>query len=178
MVSTSSQGFSTRQRQRTHVHRTSSRSTPDAVTATPFPHTLTTTVFSQCSCGRFRTSPRRAVLEGQTTSITRTAPPSVGLPSPKIDPTSCVRVHNPGSRRSAREPLGSYGSCRPAVRAGSSASARTARVLLRRSRVAMLASVGRCVPVACTSSLPSASDGCRCVGRAGSPRSCSRRCNT
>jgi hypothetical protein len=35
---------------------------------------FTTTVFSQCSSGWFRASPRRAALEDQQTSISRTAP--------------------------------------------------------------------------------------------------------
>src|SRR5881392_1603592 len=47
----------------------------------PFPTTFSTTVFSQCTCGRFEASPRRAAPEGQTTSIAPTAPHSAGPPS-------------------------------------------------------------------------------------------------
>jgi hypothetical protein len=45
------------------------------------PTTFTTTTFSQCSCGWFGASPRRATPEGQTTSIASTAPTSAGPPS-------------------------------------------------------------------------------------------------
>jgi hypothetical protein len=60
---------STRPRQRTLVHRSSSRPAPDAITAAPFPTTFSTTVFSQCRCGRFEASPRRATSEGQPLSL-------------------------------------------------------------------------------------------------------------
>ena len=46
-----------------------------------FPHTFSTTVFSQCTCGRFEAFPRRAAPEGQTTSIASTAPHSAEPPS-------------------------------------------------------------------------------------------------
>ena len=42
----------------------------------------------------FGTSPRRAIPEGHTTSITRTAPQSANPPS-STRATSCVRVHKP-----------------------------------------------------------------------------------
>ena len=45
------------------------------------------TVFSQCTCGRFEASPRRATPEGQTTSIASTAPHSAEPPSTT---TSCL----------------------------------------------------------------------------------------
>src|SRR5664279_5911425 len=63
------------------THRSSSRPTPDAIKPRLFPTTLSTTVFSQCTCGRFEASPRRAAPEGQTTSITSTAPQSAEPPS-------------------------------------------------------------------------------------------------
>src|SRR4051794_9249227 len=53
---------------------TSSWSPPDAPSA-PSPQSLTTTVFSQRSTGRFSPSPRRTTLEGQQPSISGTAPP-------------------------------------------------------------------------------------------------------
>ncbi|TDO33204.1 integrase-like protein, partial [Kribbella sp. VKM Ac-2527] len=59
--------------------------------AAPFPTTFTTTVFSQCSSGWFRASPRRAALEGQQTSISRTAPRSAKR---HRFSTSRVHVHN------------------------------------------------------------------------------------
>jgi hypothetical protein len=70
----SSHTVSTRQRQRTSVHRSSSRSLPDAVTATPFPTTLKTTVFSQRPSWWFEAFFRKTAPEGQTTSISHTAP--------------------------------------------------------------------------------------------------------
>jgi hypothetical protein len=54
---------------------TSSRSPPDAVNYV-FSLSLTTTVFSQRSTGRFGTCPRRPVPEGQLSSISYTAPQS------------------------------------------------------------------------------------------------------
>jgi hypothetical protein len=75
------------------THRSSSRPPPDAIKPRLFPTTFSTTVFSQCTCGRFEASPRRATPEGQTTSITSTAPRSAGPPS-ALRPASCVRVHN------------------------------------------------------------------------------------
>jgi hypothetical protein len=56
------------------------------------PTTLSTTVFSQCTRGWFEASSRKAAPEGQTTSITSTAPQSTG--SPPTNPASCVRVRN------------------------------------------------------------------------------------
>ena len=53
---------------------TSSWSPPDASSA-PSPRSLTTTVFSQRSTGRFSALPRRTTLEGQQASISGTAPP-------------------------------------------------------------------------------------------------------
>ena len=53
---------------------TSSWSPPDA-SSTPFPRSLTTTVFSQRSTGWFSALPRRTTLEGQQASISGTAPP-------------------------------------------------------------------------------------------------------
>ena len=68
--------------QRTPTPRTSSRvlsgtsswSPPDA-SSTPFPRSLTTTVFSQRSTRWFSALPRRTTLEGQQASISGTAPP-------------------------------------------------------------------------------------------------------
>src|ERR1019366_5295103 len=53
---------------------TSSWSPPDA-SSTPFPRSLTTTVFSQRSTGWFSAFPRRTTLKGQQASISSTAPP-------------------------------------------------------------------------------------------------------
>jgi hypothetical protein len=53
---------------------TSSWSPPDASSA-PSPRSLTTTVFSQRSTGRFSALPRRTTPEGQQASISSTAPP-------------------------------------------------------------------------------------------------------
>src|SRR5664280_2727931 len=66
------------------VHRSSSRSTPDAVTAAPFPTTLKTTVINQRPSWWFGASVRTAAPEGQTTSITRPAPQSTRPPTPSI----------------------------------------------------------------------------------------------
>src|SRR5674536_64386 len=76
------------------VHRSSSRSTPDAVTAAPFPTTLKTTVINQRPSWWFGASVRTAAPEGQTTSITRPAPQSTRPPFPSRL-ASCVRVHKP-----------------------------------------------------------------------------------
>ena len=68
--------ISTRQRQRAPAHRSSSRSSPDAIIAAPFPTTFKTTVFSQCPSRRFRAIVRTTALEGQQTSISHAAPQS------------------------------------------------------------------------------------------------------
>src|SRR5262249_52278958 len=73
-VSKSSKGLSTRPRQRAHTHRSSSRPTPDAITAAPFPTTLSTTVFSERPWGWFDASPRRATPEDQPPSIPSFSP--------------------------------------------------------------------------------------------------------
>jgi hypothetical protein len=64
-VSESPKHLSTRRRQRAHAHRSSSRPTPDAITAAPFPTTLSTTVFSLRTSRRFDVFPRRTTSEVQ-----------------------------------------------------------------------------------------------------------------
>jgi hypothetical protein len=82
------------------THRSSSRPPPDAIKPRLFPTTFSTTVFSQCTCGRFEASPRRATPEGQTTSITSTAPRSAGPPSSASSCLlrSCSQCRSPSSR--------------------------------------------------------------------------------
>ena len=75
--------------------------------------------------------------------------------------------------RSAREPLGSYGSCRPTVRAErcGTASARTARAPVIGRPAAMPVPACCRALAACTSTSPIAPDGGRCDRRVGAPRS-------
>jgi hypothetical protein len=88
----SSNGFSTRQRQRTHVHRSSSRSTPDAITATPFPTTFKTTVFSQCPSRRFEATARTTAPEGQPPSPMQHRSPRSHHPHLPRFPRSCSQT--------------------------------------------------------------------------------------
>jgi hypothetical protein len=81
-------------------------------------------------------------------------------------------ISAPGPHRSGREPLGSSGSCRPIVRTCTATpSARTVEVPVSGHLATISVHVCRCVPVACTCSLPSASDGGRCACIVGSPYS-------
>ena len=70
----------------------SSRTTPDALMARLFLCRSPRTAVNGRSAQWFGTSPRRAIPEGHTTSITRTAPQSANPPS-STRATSCVRVH-------------------------------------------------------------------------------------
>jgi hypothetical protein len=88
----SSNGFSTRPRQRTHVHRSSSRSTPDAITATPFPTTFKTTVFSQCPSRRFEATARTTAPEGQPPSPMQHRSPRSHHPHLPRFPRSCSQT--------------------------------------------------------------------------------------
>ncbi len=94
--------------------------------------------------------------------------PSTPKPTPTSVPTTATstpsrvggRISPAAPHRSGREPLGSSGLCRPVLRSCIAApSARTDRETVAGPRVAMPASVSRCVPAACTSASPSASDG-------------------
>ena len=57
-----------------------------------FSLSLSTTVFSQCTTGRFSACPRRPTLEGQLASISRTAPP---MRSSYMAPPSAFVTHCP-----------------------------------------------------------------------------------
>ena len=70
----------------------SSRTTPDALMARLFLCRSPRTAVNGRSAQWFGTSPRRAIPESHTTSITRTAPQSANPPS-FTRATSCVRVH-------------------------------------------------------------------------------------
>ena len=70
----------------------SSRTTPDVLMARLFLCRSPRTAVNGRSAQWFGTSPRRAIPEGHTTSITRTAPQSANPPS-FTRAASCVRVH-------------------------------------------------------------------------------------
>ena len=76
---------------------TSSWSPPDA-SSRAFSLSLTTTVFSQRSTGRFSACPRRPTLEGQQASISRTAPPMKD--ASYMTPPSAFVTHGPSENRS------------------------------------------------------------------------------
>ena len=71
-----------------------------------FPHTFSTTVFSQCTCGRFEAFPRRAAPEGQTTSIASTAPHSAEPPS--TNPSCLLRSRSQHLSHSTASETASY----------------------------------------------------------------------
>src|ERR1035438_10706743 len=85
------------------VHlRSPSRSPPDAITGA-FPPSLTTTVFSQRSMGRFEASLRRAAPKGRNlhhpSSIAPDHPPTSDSPSRSGHTTAPTRPSGPAPRR-------------------------------------------------------------------------------
>jgi hypothetical protein len=80
-------GVSTRQRQRACAHRSSSRPIPDAIEPRLFPRRSAQRSSANAPVGGLKPPPRRAAPEGQTTSITSTAPQSAGPPS---NTSSCL----------------------------------------------------------------------------------------
>jgi hypothetical protein len=95
LVSTSSFRLSTRQRQRTCVHRSSSRPAPDAIESRLFPRRSPQRSSANAAVGGLKPPPAGRLQEGQTTSISSTLPQSAKPPSAIDPPPALVFTTSP-----------------------------------------------------------------------------------